>query len=268
MARLSGPKPRNNLTPLRYGSTSYDAWIAKAADGWPIRESHQLDGRCLGAMKFCRRVLVSSRSANTIPRFARYKIGKVRVARSRRSGTNGRGAPFPVWRRAPARAANLIDRRDLDRSGEYVMSILTPLALYTQNISRDSDTEGTAAPEVLSEDPFETCDRMARATVSRATGGLSPAALALAFADWSMHSAFSPGKQIDLVRRATEGAISNLAFAAWSASGADQDPCGLALPHNRRFRGPLWRAPPLICTPTTFSRSNDGGRQRPRWYAA
>ena len=125
------------------------------------------------------------------------------------------------------------------------MSILTPLALYTQNISRDSDTEGTAAPEVLSEDPFETCDRMARATVSRATGGLSPAALALAFADWSMHSAFSPGKQIDLVRRATEGAISNLAFAAWSASGADQDPCGLALPHNRRFRGPLWRAPPF-----------------------
>ncbi len=125
------------------------------------------------------------------------------------------------------------------------MSILTPLSLYAQNISRDSDTEGTTAPEVSSELPFETFDRLARATVSRATGGLSPAAMALAFTDWAMHLTLLPGKQIDLVRRAAEGAIGNLAFAAWSASGADQDPCGLALPQDRRFRGPLWRAPPF-----------------------
>jgi polyhydroxyalkanoate synthase len=126
-----------------------------------------------------------------------------------------------------------------------MMSILAPLSLYAQNISRDSDTEGTTAPEVLSELPFETCDRLARATVSRATAGLSPAAMALAFTDWAMHLTFSPGKQLDLVRRAAEGAIGNLAFAARSASGADQDPCGLALPQDRRFHGPHWQAPPF-----------------------
>jgi polyhydroxyalkanoate synthase len=126
-----------------------------------------------------------------------------------------------------------------------MMSILTPLCLYTQNISRDTDAEATAAPEVFSEVPFETYDHLARVAVSRATAGLSPAAVALAFADWAMHLAFSPGKQLDLIRHAAGGAISNLAFAAWSGCGAEQDPCGLALPQDRRFRGPLWRVLPF-----------------------
>ena len=125
------------------------------------------------------------------------------------------------------------------------MSILTPLSLYTQNISRDGDAEGTTAPEVFSEVPFQTCDRLARAIVSRATAGLSPAAVSLAITDWAMHLTLSPGKQLDLVCQAAGGAIGNLAFAAWSASGVDEDPCGLALPQDRRFRGPLWRAPPF-----------------------
>ena len=99
------------------------------------------------------------------------------------------------------------------------MSILTPLSLYTQNISRDCDTEGTTAPGVFSEVPFETCDRLARAIVSRATAGLPPAAVALALTDWAMHLTLSPGKQLDLVCQAAGGAIGNLAFAAWSASG-------------------------------------------------
>lgn len=130
------------------------------------------------------------------------------------------------------------------------MSILTPLSLHTQNISRDNisrdnDAEETPAPEVLSETPFQTYDRLARAIVSRATAGLSPAAVALAFTDWAMHLALSPGKQLDLVCQATEGAIDNFIFAAWSASGADQGPCELALPQDRRFRGPLWRTLPF-----------------------
>lgn len=60
-----------------------------------------------------------------------------------------------------------------------------------------------------------------------------------------MHLMLSPGKQLDLVCQAAEGAIGNLTFAAWSASGLDRDPCGLALPQDRRFRGPLWQAPPF-----------------------
>jgi polyhydroxyalkanoate synthase len=98
---------------------------------------------------------------------------------------------------------------------------------------------------MFSETPFETLDRWSRATVSQATAGLSPAAVTLAFADWAIHLASAPGKQLDLVRQAIEGSMGNLAFAARSAAVARQDPCGLALPQDSRFRGPLWQAPPF-----------------------
>ena len=41
-------------------------------------------------------------------------------------------------------------------------------------------------------------DRLARAYAARATLGISPAALVLAFADWWLHLAASPGKLVDL----------------------------------------------------------------------
>ena len=45
-------------------------------------------------------------------------------------------------------------------------------------------------------------DRLARAYAARATYGISPAALALAFGDWALHLAASPGKLVELNRKA------------------------------------------------------------------
>jgi poly[(R)-3-hydroxyalkanoate] polymerase subunit PhaC len=124
------------------------------------------------------------------------------------------------------------------------MSVLTSLYPDTPNISRRLEAEARPR-EMFSETPFDILDRWSRATVSQITAGLSPAAVTLAFADWAMHLACAPGKQLDLVRQAIEGSIGDLTFAARSASGASQDPCGLALPQDSRFRGPLWQAPPF-----------------------
>jgi polyhydroxyalkanoate synthase len=41
--------------------------------------------------------------------------------------------------------------------------------------------------------PFETLDRMAHASVAKATSGLSPSVLAEAWMDWATHLAVSPG---------------------------------------------------------------------------
>jgi polyhydroxyalkanoate synthase len=139
--------------------------------------------------------------------------------------------------------ANLAEPRR--RAGEFMMSILTPLHPYASNIPPLTKAEATAALEVSSEAPFETFDRWTRATISQITAGLSPAALALAFADWTLHLASAPGKQFDLTRQAIEVTIGNLAFAARSVSGAKQDAGGLALPQDPRFRGPLWQRPPF-----------------------
>ncbi|MBA5778717.1 alpha/beta fold hydrolase [Stappia sp. F7233] len=48
----------------------------------------------------------------------------------------------------------------------------------------------------------EVMDRTARATLARATAGISPAALGLAYFDWMTHLAGSPGKQMKLGEKA------------------------------------------------------------------
>src|SRR5262245_37483094 len=45
---------------------------------------------------------------------------------------------------------------------------------------------------------YDLLDRSMTAEIARFTGGLSPAALALAFADWAIHLAASPGKKLAL----------------------------------------------------------------------
>src|SRR5690348_12167437 len=50
-------------------------------------------------------------------------------------------------------------------------------------------------------------DRSFHAALARFTGGLSPAALALAFADWQLHLLSSPGKQATLAGQALQNAL-------------------------------------------------------------
>jgi polyhydroxyalkanoate synthase len=45
-------------------------------------------------------------------------------------------------------------------------------------------------------------DRSFHASLARFTGGLSPAAMALAFADWQLHLLASPGKRASLAGQA------------------------------------------------------------------
>jgi polyhydroxyalkanoate synthase len=47
-------------------------------------------------------------------------------------------------------------------------------------------------------------DRSFHAALARLTGGVSPAALAMAFADWHLHLLASPGKRAGLVGQAIQ----------------------------------------------------------------
>jgi polyhydroxyalkanoate synthase len=50
-------------------------------------------------------------------------------------------------------------------------------------------------------------DRSFHAALARFSGGLSPAAMALAFADWQLHLLASPGKQAALTGQALQNAL-------------------------------------------------------------
>jgi polyhydroxyalkanoate synthase len=77
-------------------------------------------------------------------------------------------------------------------------------------------------------------DRLARAYAARATFGISPAALTLAFGDWWLHLAASPGKLVELQRKAARKWLRYL-------SGTPIEP----LPHDRRFVAPGWEEWPF-----------------------
>jgi polyhydroxyalkanoate synthase subunit PhaC len=96
-----------------------------------------------------------------------------------------------------------------------------------------------------SDNSFQALDRSVRAAISRATSGLSPAALAKVLFDYWLQLALSPGKQFDLARRAIMGAADNFAFAAQSALGSPSDPSEKALPQDDRFRASEWMSFPF-----------------------
>lgn len=91
------------------------------------------------------------------------------------------------------------------------------------------------------------------AQLARLTGGLSPIALAGAWADWAMHLAASPGKQVQLGIKAmhkTQRLASFLSSCAFTPGGADV--CIRPLPQDRRFEHPGWRTWPYNLLSQSF----------------
>ena len=91
---------------------------------------------------------------------------------------------------------------------------------------------------------FRTADRLWSAQRGQVTGGLSPAALALAFIDWSVHLANAPGKQMELAVKAGRTA-SRFAAHALEATLSRTAPHPVeAPPGDTRFGAEEWgRAP-------------------------
>ncbi|MBP1849389.1 PHA/PHB synthase family protein [Rhizobium halophytocola] len=85
-------------------------------------------------------------------------------------------------------------------------------------------------------------DHLFHAALASLTAGLSPASLMLAWQDWAMHLAMSPGKMLDLQSKALEKAQRLAHFLAdFPADGGPGTPCISPLPQDRRFRHPAWQ---------------------------
>ncbi len=99
---------------------------------------------------------------------------------------------------------------------------------------------GTQA-DALGLEAFAAIDRMREALSAQFSGGLSPAALALAFLDWSAHLAAAPGKRSELVWKAARKATKLAGHLAASGLGAGDAACIEPLPGDERFTGEAWR---------------------------
>ncbi len=99
----------------------------------------------------------------------------------------------------------------------------------------------------------EHLDRFVHASIARSTGGLSPAAIAEAWADWAVHLAIAPGKQALLAQKALRKSRRLAEFLQRTAlSGGDAECCISPLPQDRRFDGAAWQKWPFNLYYQTF----------------
>jgi polyhydroxyalkanoate synthase len=107
-------------------------------------------------------------------------------------------------------------------------------------------------PVIPSGTPTEGFDRWLHAQIGRATAGVSPAALLLAYTDWLSHLALSPAKQAELVQKAWRKAQRLALYLPQACSGTASAPCIEPLPHDRRFSAAQWAAWPFNLISQSF----------------
>ena len=83
-------------------------------------------------------------------------------------------------------------------------------------------------------------DHTYHAAVAKFTGGISPAAIGLAFADWAVHLSASPGKQAEIAGKAIRKFWRFAEFCATTMPGARDGRCIEPLPQDSRFAGEPW----------------------------
>ena len=104
-----------------------------------------------------------------------------------------------------------------------------------------------AAPVVgasASIEPPTTTDRLLHAFLGRLSFGISPVALTLAWADWALHLAQSPGKWGRLAEKAVHKMVRFSHYTAHAVTGRPE-PCITALPQDRRFKADAWQQWPF-----------------------
>ncbi|HEY0060833.1 MAG TPA: alpha/beta fold hydrolase [Telluria sp.] len=90
-------------------------------------------------------------------------------------------------------------------------------------------------------EPPDNIDRLLHAMIGKFTQGISPTSLALAWLDWSMHLALSPGKWQQLAEKAWTKDLRWFEFAVRTSCGLPAAPCVTPLPQDQRWRSPGWQ---------------------------
>ena len=146
-----------------------------------------------------------------------------------------RRAPAPTGPSPTAEPVANVERKSTGRTIDTRRTTANDQAMHP--FERDSYT-ATALEEIY--------NRAFHAAISRATQGLSPAALAQARHDWILHLASAPGKQIALLEKAARKWMKFAGYVAHTAAGhPDGDACIEPLPQDRRFRSEEWQEWPF-----------------------
>lgn len=89
-------------------------------------------------------------------------------------------------------------------------------------------------------------DKGLKAALAKHTAGLSPIALAAAYADWALHLASAPGKRLELVEKAAKKSARLANYMTFCATNPESTrTCIDPLPQDKRFRDDAWQKWPF-----------------------
>lgn len=104
----------------------------------------------------------------------------------------------------------------------------------------------------------EVLDRTLHYWMARGTLGLSPIALGQAYADWALHMAISPGKQMQLAQKGIRKEL-RLAHHYSHLQPGHEEASIRPLPNDKRFSAPEWKEFP-------FNMIAEGFLQQQQWW--
>jgi polyhydroxyalkanoate synthase len=101
--------------------------------------------------------------------------------------------------------------------------------------------------------PSDALDRAAHALIASMTSGLSPASAVLAWLDWTMHMAISPGKNLALASQALRDGL--YAMSGWMPGRSAMPHAAAGDASDPRFADPAWNAWPFSAYRDAFQRT-------------
>lgn len=127
---------------------------------------------------------------------------------------------------------------------EQAAPSIDPVVDAAPSVTNIEPTAETSAGKPESE-PY-LLDRTFHALLARFTGGISPAALLLAWLDWNSHLAAAPQRRMEIAGNVVRD-TSRLLEAVAHATSPGQKPWSVIRPEgrDRRFREPQWEAAPF-----------------------
>ncbi len=106
--------------------------------------------------------------------------------------------------------------------------------------------------ESVGGEAYRSIDRMREVLTAHMTAGLSPASLALALFDWSIHLTSAPGKRMELVDKAVRKSSRLAAYLSAASLHGDTPPCIEPLPGDYRFKAEGWSRQPYAAFAQAF----------------
>lgn len=125
-----------------------------------------------------------------------------------------------------------------------------------------NDTNTNAAVAERPHDAATTLDELFHSQMAKANLGLSPISLALAYADWGMHLAASPGRQLSLLQNSV--ALAQRALANLSPIEQPLGADGKPVPEDVRFSDPAWSQWPFNALKEGFKAGDAWWRESTR----